>query len=360
MGFYKLTSSVAEQYVNAFIQDKTYKVNKVGIGVIKNSSAGTIEVTIIEGGTGAEILKQTVDLNNLSEAQEVLWFDVTSAVSITAIKIVNKTGTNAVTGIYLIEDMNQPVINNYSRSGAKIEDLSDGLIDKLFNTNAIVFALGHNSTASAIDSYLAKCVTAYNTYKPMVYVLDLTWTDARLDTANKLKQFAKDCNGLYIEVIPRVSDANELITSGFLSDVSHPTVFGHKEIAEKFLSAAKAPITSKRLITNYIETTNNAPIIKTITMGAGFTLAGGSWTKIGKINFVALDITGTGLATGNTLCTLDKSVVTTNLTGTLWGTASGNVICPCTHGATTGSLVIYPTGGVSGNRFTISYSYYSA
>ncbi|MED4017007.1 BppU family phage baseplate upper protein [Sutcliffiella cohnii] len=357
-GFYKRTSSTVDHIINAWLQDKTFKINKLGVGVVKSVNGGNIDV-LVKNSQGAVVATQTFSLNSATETQEILWLDTTLVTDFHKLEVINKSGTNTVFGFYLIEDENKVVLNNHSRSGAKIEDLSDSLIDKLFNTNVVIFALGHNSTPSAIDPYLEKCRLAYETYKPMVYVVDLTWTTGRAVTGQKLKKFASDCKGQYIEIIPRVSHPNTLIDSGFLSDTSHPTPFGMKIIAEKVLTSMMSPITSKDLVQAYKMSQNNSPQKQTITLNTGYTLETGTWSKIGSLNTFSIEVTGSPFTSGSTIAMFPKPPKAINAVGHLFH-SGGTSPCNFTLNGL-GNLVIYPPAGLTSvTRFICTLHYENA
>lgn len=246
LGFFKITSSTANQGHKGFFQKTNKFFKKLGIGVIKNASGGTVDLKI--NGT----VITTLNLNKATEAQEIVYVDVSSIAIFADLEFVNKTGTNTITGLYFMDDTNNFVVNNYSRSGARIEDLSDSLIDKLFDAKVVFFCLGHNYSADTIvNERLAKCVEAYNKYKPILYVVDLVWDKSRLITETQLKNFATQCNSPYIKIIDKVDNVQTLIDSGFISDVSHPTVEGHRLIAEKILATAKTTFLTKSSIVQF-------------------------------------------------------------------------------------------------------------
>ena len=253
LGFCKITSSTPNAtYMGTF--QKYFKINKIGISVIKNSSSGTVNFVVKKLGEPTESTFSILNLNNATEAKEIIWLDTSNlSADIDYIKLVNVNGTNTITGIYVIDDIDKPVVNNYARSGARISDLSDYVINTAFNTNVLFFCLGFNR-ATDMDTYLNKCKAAYDTFKPIVYVLDFCWDDGRADISAKLNEFAAYCNAKFIQTIPRVTDAQSLVDSGFLSDTSHPSVTGHKVIAEKVLYVIGTTFLSKESITKYLST----------------------------------------------------------------------------------------------------------
>ena len=355
-GFFQLKSSIPDQYIRLSVQDKKYQVNKVGVAVKKTTQGGEVNIKVLSS-TFSVVNEKTISLQSTNQ-QDIIWLDTDNSSDVHRVDITNLSGTNILTGVYLMDDMDNIVVNNYSRSGARIEDLSDSLIDKLFNTNVVVFALGHNSNPTNIDSYLEKCRVAYETYKPYVYVVDFTWTNARKLTGQKLEKFASDVNGEYIEIIERVENAKELIESGFLSDVSHPSVEGHRVIGESVLVAVKSPVTSKALINNFYNAQSTIPIEKTITPASQYTLNPSSWVKTNRLNVVTLDISGE-IKSGDVITTIDPSLQSLNLIGYAWGTDEGLISCPFTINGSTGALTVYPPRALIGNRFTASFSYIS-
>ena len=356
-GFFQLKSSIPDQYIRLSVQDKKYQVNKVGVAVKKTTQGGEVNIKVLSS-TFSVVNEKTISLQSSTNQQDIIWLDTDNSSDVHRVDITNLSGTNILTGVYLMEYMDNIVVNNYSRSGARIEDLSDSLIDKLFNTNVVIFALGHNSNPANIDSYLEKCRVAYETYKPYVYIVDLTWTNARSMTGKKLEKFASDVNGEYIEIIDRVENANELIESGFLTDVSHPSVEGHRVIGESVLVAVKSPVTSKALINNFYNAQSTIPIEKTIVPASQYTLNPSSWVKTNRLNVVTLDISGE-IKSGNVITTIEPSLQSLNLIGYAWGTDEGLISCPFTINGSTGALTVYPPRALIGNRFTASFSYIS-
>lgn len=248
LGFMKIVSTDSSS-VSIGTFNKKVNAKKIGIGVIKDTNSGNVDFSIKYVGETLENTT-TINLNNVSLTQDIIWITASETKLIDTIKFSNKTGVNQITGIYLIDNIDKVVINNFSRSGAKLSDMSDYLIDNIFDTNVLFFCLGHNG-GDNLDLYFQKFKNAYDKYKPIMYVCDYTWTNSRSTIADRLKDLATYCNAQYIEIVDRVVDAQMLIDKGFLDDVSHPTVSGHKQIAETILAKIKTTFLSKNSINKY-------------------------------------------------------------------------------------------------------------
>lgn len=248
LGFYKLSSNTPNQYFSLTFQ-KYFQINKVGLCFQKSSVAGSVKVEVFQlGGIKKEF---NINLNNSTTINTIEWLDISTLDNIDYLKVINVNGENIATGIYIMDNLEDVTINNYARSGAKISDCTDYIIENTFNTNCLIFTLGHNG-GTDLDNYFTKFKKAYDKYKPLVYVFDFTWTNSRKNIADKLKDFANYCNAPYVEIIDRVEDAQTLVDGGFLSDQSHPTEEGHRIIADKILATMKTTFLSKGSINKYM------------------------------------------------------------------------------------------------------------
>lgn len=256
LGFCKLLLTSSNTVIAKYRKD--IKATKVYIGYKKELNSGQVKITVTE----PSFIKSTVKVLDFSTLSQygIVEFDTSNLSSLHSISFENISGTNSITGVYTIEDINKVVLNNYSRTGAKISDLGDNIINTVFNTNALIFALGHNDTnsESGLESYIEKCKQAWDLYKPEMYICNFIWTPYSPYVDGKLKELAKYCNAKYITIQDKVNDFNELVTEGFLSDGSHPTINGHKKIAEKVLASMNTSFKSKESIERYLYL-NNSP-----------------------------------------------------------------------------------------------------
>lgn len=231
VGFTSYTTSTANAEIK-FTFNKSINFKEIDLKFIKGASSGSIDI-YVNG-----VLASSQNLNNaITVDHTISLYNSNKINQLKEIKIVNKSGTNSFTGIWFYNDRTQHVLNNYSLSGAKLGDTSQKIANEVMNAETVIFALGHNPTyAEGEDITLQYFKNAYDTYKPKVYVLDFLWYANRENTRTKLKEFADYCNGVFVDFITPVDvDSNDLISSGFLTDVSHPSDNGHKIIADKLI-----------------------------------------------------------------------------------------------------------------------------
>ena len=137
-------------------------------------------------------------------------------------------------------------LNNFGRSGATLKDINSNVISHHTNCEVAFFALGHNDSASYGSEPTTEFINNLNSYitnfknnKTFVVVLDFIW---HYNEDNKfrqqLKRLAKEVDGIYIPfreyLFPGKIDTSSdvWLSSGFLSDWSHPTPQGHRIIAD--------------------------------------------------------------------------------------------------------------------------------
>lgn len=219
---------------------------KIGVAVIKDVDGGNLEIKATS--TSSKTVTNTYNLNSSSKSHEIIWIDIESIGQLFSLEIKNLNGSNTITGFYLIDDFDNVVLNNYSRSGARIEDLNDYVVDNIFDAEVVIFALGYNRTID-MDTYLNKCKNAFDKYKPKMYVIDFCWDKTRKDISLKLKEFASSLGVPYIRILnTHVDNAQVLVDSGFLSDTSHPSLKGHTIIAEKIMTSLKTSFATRKSI----------------------------------------------------------------------------------------------------------------
>jgi len=242
LGFISLkTSVVGANTQTSFREQNTKKFNKVMLEVAKNNTAGILEVRI--NGN----LMSTIDCNTTSPTTGIITIDTSSVGFLNTIQVRNVSGSNELLNIWYVDDLDKVVFNNYANSGEKLTGLTDTRINGIFDCSVLFFSLGFNTVTDAeMDTIFAKCVTAYNTYKPLMFVNDFCWNTGRSNVSAKLKKFAKDTDSVYIQVINPVSNVSDLINSGFLSDIAHPTNAGHEVITNKILNVTNMSTRSKK------------------------------------------------------------------------------------------------------------------
>ena len=133
-------------------------------------------------------------------------------------------------------------VNNYSVSGIKLVDIDDVVLESLAKANYVIFTLGTNDagTNADINEFQRKVNIVVNACKAngsTLIVGDVIWPRYGNDYwatqyKNVLRQAAIDANGYFID-FTTLSLSKVLNTS---KDICHPTIEGHKLIAEKLCS----------------------------------------------------------------------------------------------------------------------------
>ena len=273
LGFYAHRNSVPKKY-STFTFRRSMYIKKIGIAFDVIEESNSCDIVLKDSDNTFKTV--SINFKDLGLGQKISWVDTSEMNTLTYIQVVNKLGTTITTGIYIIDNLNDIVVNNYSRSGARIQDCSDYIIDKMFDTNLLIFALGHNSSSN-VDTYLYKIKNKYTSleFKPKVLVLDFLWTNNRKSDSDKLKDLAKYMNGEYIEIIDKVDDAQSLIDNGFLSDFSHPSLYGHQIIASKVLNSIGANFVSKGIISKSMNTIESTELLSKLMNGYVIRYSGG-------------------------------------------------------------------------------------
>lgn len=157
------------------------------------------------------------------------------------------------------EPSNTVVYNNYSRSGAKLVDITDNALKKMCDANIVFFALGHNdcySNSVDIADFKSKINYVINTIKAngaFLVVLDFIWKyKITNEFRQELMRLANEVPySVYIQPAKMFNFNNDtMISKGFFessSDTSHPTNFGHKFIAELTAKTIRLSKTNKSI-----------------------------------------------------------------------------------------------------------------
>lgn len=147
----------------------------------------------------------------------------------------------SINGISYIDKPNTVTVNNYSLSGICLKDYDDKLLEQLCKANIVIFTLGTNDAGTETDIELFKhkldvVVKSCNNNGSTLIVGDVIWPRyGNSYWADSYKNALKDCaaaaNGYYVNFVT-LYEANP---SSILedSDICHPTIGGHKLIAEK-------------------------------------------------------------------------------------------------------------------------------
>ncbi|PFD89247.1 hypothetical protein CN306_18870 [Bacillus thuringiensis] len=260
LGFISLKSSTDGGESQAYFrQANTHKFKKVLLEVAKNNAGGNVEVWI------NGILVKTINCNSSSPSTEIVTLDTESLGYLSLIKFKNVSGNNELLNLYLINDADKVVFNNYANSGERMTGLTDTRIEGIFDCSCLFFSLGYNTVSDAeMDTILAKCKVAYNKYKPLMFVNDFCWDKSRSNVSAKLQQFAKDTGSQYIQVIEPVENPQTLKDNGFLFDLSHPTNAGHEIVANKILATGNTTFQNKQSISYVNNIKNNSDQVKEI------------------------------------------------------------------------------------------------
>jgi hypothetical protein len=236
LGLYVYSSSESGATLSITINKQTKQLRVmydklIGGGTLNVKLDGITKFTVATDGTSE--IKNVFTLGVLDLSNEK--FPCTIEIE--------KTDANLtkICGLQMYDDETQLMINNYGRTGARLTYVSDDLLNLMCDTNVAFFALGHNDRFFEDDgTFTQKINTAITKFKSVgtyVVVLDFIW-DLSIDDniyKQELKRLADECGGTYInfnELLPYGSDITKWISSGFLSDTSHPTEIGHKVIAE--------------------------------------------------------------------------------------------------------------------------------
>lgn len=230
-----------------------------------------------------------------------------------------------VLGVQFFNNESDYMIQNYARSGAKLIDLNDNLINKYCDCNVCFFAMGHNDvwTPSFITKFrenISKFITNFKANKTFVIVNDFCWYwDINNDFRKELKRLADETNGIYIgyhEEIGYGTNASTWIENDFLSDSSHLSPKGHQQVAEVTARKLGLGVSSKFLL-NYLPKRrlvygiNN---MKVVTQ---------SVNQNGKQITLQLDITGTIESNGKKICKMPKPTNTINCVCDVFGEKDG-------------------------------------
>lgn len=225
IGFFEIKSSEVKTSYNGIFQE-AIQLKEIILKANNTHNSGQIKIELLDENN--EFIKEEIIKLGEEIKESLISINVYTNKKIKEIKIINILGKNILSGIFIMFDKDKPVLNNYSRSGARIHDLEGDIIEKAFNTNTLIFSLGHNKCEDD-DEYLKKCVEAFNKYKPRLIVLDFCWNEDNENTSIKLKDLASKCNSKYIDC------RSFKKYSWFLSDESHPTKEGHRFLFEKIV-----------------------------------------------------------------------------------------------------------------------------
>lgn len=159
------------------------------------------------------------------------------------IKVVINSGELGISGVTYYNNIDDKVVNNYSQSGRKTENINEYVVNNVMSNNDFVFwNVGHNDAGLAdFTKYnqVMQWVYQYATSKKTcVAFCDFLWTHASDHYVKfKMKEKATQLgnSALYIDIPKTLTSDGSVPTSTYLtttisswSDVSHPNNKGHR------------------------------------------------------------------------------------------------------------------------------------
>ena len=234
---FTLTSTTKGGYI-------TFKVPRItkGFNILYNKliDGGILEVYLNDKKIGE------INTSSTSEKYDSVssFFTFDTSLEIQNIKLVKKDiKKTTICGIMYMNSFNEKCFNLFAKSGEKLTTLDNSVLDRVSMSNILIMALGHNDMASGSQSlplfkqkinYLIERCNYYNTF---VVVPDFCWykdNETQINYKNELKRLADETKGIYIDFsrVLNSNDSESWINNGLLIDWSHPTVLGHKIIAE--------------------------------------------------------------------------------------------------------------------------------
>ena len=174
-----------------------------------------------------------------------------------------------ITGIGYYGQDNQAVLQNFSESGRKLRNTSEGLVSRMMSESALfIMALGVNDYYDHRDNPAAYAefvqvidwlIQYANLHQVPVVVPDFVWfVGPETPTRMQLKRLADETNGTYIPFPDHfkndgtLADADYLINTLFLfTNDLHPNIAGHKYIAEVVAKRIGLSISSKQEVMDY-------------------------------------------------------------------------------------------------------------
>lgn len=179
-------------------------------------------------------------------------------------------GTVEILGVLYYQDRNDLFVNNYGRSGARLTEVDDKVLQMWAQSSLSFFALGHNdsfypNTIETFREKISKMISYYKASKCYVVVLDFLWT---LDKDNafrvELQRMATELNAPYIsfteEIYGHAVVSQQWIDDGFLSDASHPSIRGHQIIADVIAQRLSLGLKTFESTFNKIATIKNTSV----------------------------------------------------------------------------------------------------
>ena len=151
-------------------------------------------------------------------------------------KIIKKPGAEVtVNGIAYYENPSVAAVQNYSNSGQCLVDIKNEVIRSVCKAPVVLLAIGHNDAGmqSDFNTFKEKVELIIKTCREtgaQVAVVNTIWncTSEKVRYRDELKKITDYLNGTYIDFSDIISE-----NPGIIQDGSHPTVEGHRIIAER-------------------------------------------------------------------------------------------------------------------------------
>ncbi len=168
------------------------------------------------------------------------------------IKIVITEGTIGIAGITYYNKEADYIVNNYSQSGRKAENINEYVVSYIMSTHKVVFwNMGHNDAGTSdLTKYnqVMNWVKSYATSNGTIVIFcDFFWTHSALNAA-KLKMISTSSllanQSIYIDIPTSLTLDNSIpkityltTTLGAWSDESHPNDKGHRAVFSQIKKA---------------------------------------------------------------------------------------------------------------------------
>jgi lysophospholipase L1-like esterase len=240
------TSSTLSQYIEVLTNCKDFKI------VYKKQIGGAILNVLVDGVQTATIDTSVTPAGNIDNA----CFSnpiVLSGFGERRIRIVNSEAKPcAVMGIVLLNEAskNEPVLQNASHSGIKLQDIPNEILDVYASSNNVIFAIGRNDFGlndalftSKVDYVLNKIKT--NNGKAIVCDFYFGFSQNEISIKRILKERATFYGFKYLDFqnYSFGTNANNVLYGYTHSDQIHPLDKGHANIARTLLAELKIPYT---------------------------------------------------------------------------------------------------------------------
>ncbi|HIZ16022.1 MAG TPA: hypothetical protein H9675_00445 [Firmicutes bacterium] len=149
-----------------------------------------------------------------------------------------------ITGIAYYNDPESFTLNNYSLGGRCFHYQEPHVLKEACQTSTLIFGLGYNDATFApnqTELFAQKAdivINEVNKNHTSLYVLDYVWNYPEDNFFKKeLRRIVSQTNGRLIDMTADMNGRKDLFV-----DDAHPTVDGHRMIAEKLLKAMNIPV----------------------------------------------------------------------------------------------------------------------